>query len=340
MLIRPTRLSDLDAILALASSAGVGVTTLQANPERFIKRIQASIDSLNGNPELGQSSYLFALEDDETGALAGICGIEGAVGMDDTWYNYRVGLSVHASRELDIYKQLPTLFLTSDLTGASELCTLFLAPDFRKDGNGSLLSKSRFLFMADHPARFSDRVIAEMRGVSDEAGRSPFWESLGRHFFKMDFARADFLSYIGSKSFIAELMPKYPIYTCLLSEEAQSVIGHVHPATVPARAMLEAEGFRYQGYIDIFDAGPSLECPRDTIRAVKDSQIFQSLAVTQAPKNGTPWLVSNGQLADFRATVAITRPLEDSLPLTPEVLKRLNLEDGANVRAVALSPKG
>ncbi|QLI80111.1 arginine N-succinyltransferase [Chitinibacter fontanus] len=340
MLIRPTRLTDLDAILALASNAGVGVTTLQANPERFTARIQASIDSLNGDPELGQASYLFALEDDATGAVVGICGVEAAVGMDDTWYNYRVGLSVHASRELDIYKQLPTLFLTSDLTGASELCTLFLSPDYRKDGNGALLSKSRLLFMAAHPARFSTRVIAEMRGVSDEAGRSPFWESLGRHFFKMDFAQADFLSYVGSKSFIAELMPKYPIYTCLLSAEAQSVIGHVHPATMPARAMLEAEGFRYQGYIDIFDAGPSLECPRDTIRAVKDSRIFQSLAVAQAPKNGTAWLVSNGELADFRATIAYTRPLEDSLPLTGEVLKRLNLEDGANVRAVALSAKG
>jgi arginine N-succinyltransferase len=340
MFIRPTRLSDLEAILALASTAGVGVTTLQANPERFTKRIQASIASLNGEPELGEASYLFALEDEQTGQLAGICGIEGAVGMDDTWYNYRVGLSVHASRELDIYQQLPTLFLTSDLTGASELCTLFLAPDYRKDGNGSLLSKSRFLFMAANPERFSSRVIAEMRGVSDDTGRSPFWEGLGRHFFTMDFARADGLSYVGSKAFIAELMPKYPIYTSLLSDEAQAVIANVHPATVPARAMLEAEGFRYQGYIDIFDAGPTLECPRDTIRAVRDSRVFQSLAVTHEPKNSTAWLVSNGQVADFRATIVYTRPLEDSLPLTADVLAKLNLEDGANIRAVALSPKG
>ncbi|WP_410498754.1 arginine N-succinyltransferase [Chitinibacter sp. S2-10] len=340
MLIRPTRLSDLDQLMILAGSAGVGVTTLQANPERFIKRIETSIASLNGHLPLGQASYLFALEDDETGQLAGICGIESAVGMDDTWYNYRVGLSVHASRELDIYKQLPTLFLTSDLTGSSELCTLFLSPDYRKDGNGALLSKSRMLFMASHRERFGSRVIAEMRGVSDEAGRSPFWESLGRHFFKMDFARADFLSYVGSKSFIAELMPKYPIYTCLLPEEAQAVIAHVHPATSPARAMLESEGFHYQGYIDIFDAGPTLECPRDSIRAVRDSREFQSLSVTQPPKNATAWLVSNGALADFRATIAYTRPLEDSLPLTEAVLKRLNLEDGASVRAVALSSKG
>ena len=39
--------------------------------------------------------------------------------------------------------------------------------------------------------------------------------------------------------------------------------------TVPARAMLEQEGFRYEGYVDIFDAGPTVECFRDNIDAIK-----------------------------------------------------------------------
>jgi arginine N-succinyltransferase len=339
MLIRPIGLEDMDALLALARTAGVGVTTLQPNPARLNERIQTSLQSLNSTPELADASYLFVLEDDVTNEIVGICGIEAALGMHDTWYNYRVGLSVHASRELDIYKQLPTLFLTSDLTGSSELCSLFLATTHRKDGNGALLSKSRFLFMAEFPERFAERVIAEMRGVSDEAGQSPFWESLGRHFFTMDFAKADFLSYVGSKSFIAELMPKHPIYTCFLSEAAQVALGNVHPATEPARAMLEAEGFRYQGYVDIFDAGPSLECSLADIRAIRQSTVYQSLAVAAEPKNATPWLVSNRRLGDFRVTLAMTRPLEDALPLTSEVLKRLNLENGDSIRAVPLSAK-
>ena len=53
------------------------------------------------------------------------------------------------------------------MTGTAELCSLFLHPDWRRDGNGSLLSKSRFLFLAEFPEYFSPRVIAEMRGVSD-----------------------------------------------------------------------------------------------------------------------------------------------------------------------------
>lgn len=52
-------------------------------------------------------------------------------------------------------------------------------------------------------------------------------------------------------------MPKHPIYTHFLSDEAQSVIGQVHPQTAPARAVLEKEGFRYRNYVDIFDGGPT-----------------------------------------------------------------------------------
>ena len=66
--------------------------------------------------------------------------------------------------------------------------------------------------MAEFRERFADRVIAEMRGVSDEKGNSPFWQWLEEHFFSVDFPTADYLTGIGQKVFIAELMPKYPIY--------------------------------------------------------------------------------------------------------------------------------
>lgn len=142
-------------------------------------------------------------------------------------------------------------------------------PEWRKEGNGYLLSKSRFMFMAAFRDKFNDKVVAEMRGVIDEHGYSPFWQSLGKRFFSMDFSRADFLCGTGQKAFIAELMPKHPIYTHFLSQEAQDVIGQVHPQTAPARAVLEKEGFRYRNYIDIFDGGPTLECDIDRVRAIR-----------------------------------------------------------------------
>ncbi|GAB3266526.1 arginine N-succinyltransferase [Chitinimonas naiadis] len=338
MLVRSIRQNDLDALLQLARSTGVGVTTLPVNQERLEKRIAGSLASQAGAPNPGDSSFVFVMEDEEqNGHVAGICGIEGAVGLTEPWYNYRVGTAVHSSREIGIYRRLDTLFLTNDLTGAAELCSLFLQAEYRRDNNGSLLSKSRFLFMAEFPERFSPRVIAEMRGVSDETGLSPFWESLGRHFFKMDFSEADYLSGIGQKSFIAELMPQHPVYTAFLSEAAREVIGQVHANTRPALAMLEGEGFRYNGYVDIFDAGPTIECARNDIRAVRDSQLLT--AVPADATEGRNWLISNRSLDDFRVCLAQTEPLPNGLPLTRELIEKLGITPGSSVRAVPLSAR-
>lgn len=339
MRVRSIRRDDLAALIQLARSTGVGVTTLPVNEERLTRRIESSLAAVAGAPNPADSSFVFVLEDDaQHGHVAGICGIEGAVGSTEPWYNYRVGLSVHSSREIGVYRKLDTLFLTNDLTGAAELCSLFLQPEYRRDSNGSLLSKSRFLFMAEFPERFDERVIAEMRGVSDEAGRSPFWESLGRHFFKMEFSEADYLTGIGQKSFIAELMPQHPVYTAFLSEEARAVIGQVHDNTRPALAMLEGEGFRYNGYVDIFDAGPTIESKLHDIRAVRDSRTYT--AKPEDKTTGRSWLVANRKLDDFRVCLAQTEPTPAGLPLERAVIERLGIEPGASVRAVLLSARG
>lgn len=266
MIVRPVRSSDLPALIDLARSTGTGLTTLPANEERLAHRVGWAEKTFRGEAGRGDADYLFVLEDDD-GRVVGISAIAGAVGLREPWYNFRVGLTVSASQELNIYREIPTLFLANDLTGNSELCSLFLHADYRSGLNGRMLSKARMLFIAEFPQLFGNKIIAEMRGVSDEAGRSPFWESLGRHFFKMEFSQADYLTGVGNKAFIAELMPKFPLYTCFLSPDARNVIGQVHPDTEPALAMLKSEGFSYQGYVDIFDAGPAIEC--ETGRSVR-----------------------------------------------------------------------
>lgn len=271
MIVRPVRSADLPALIDLARSTGAGLTTLPANEERLTHRVGWAEKAFRGEAERADADYLFVLEDDD-GKVVGISAVAGAVGLREPWYNYRVGLTVSASQELNIHRQIPTLFLANDLTGNSELCSLFLHAGYRTGLNGRLLSKARFLFIAEFPELFGDKVIAEMRGMSDEHGVSPFWESLGRHFFKMEFSRADYLTGVGNKAFIAELMPKFPLYTCFLSEAARDVIGRVHTDTEPALAMLKGEGFSFQGYVDIFDAGPAIECQTAKIRAVQDSQ--------------------------------------------------------------------
>lgn len=337
MIVRPVRSTDLPALIDLARSTGTGLTTLPANEARLTHRVGWAEKTFNGEVERADADYLFVLEDDH-GKVVGISAVAGAVGLREPWYNYRVGLTVSASQELKIHREIPTLFLANDLTGNSELCSLFLHADHRTGLNGRLLSKARMLFIAEFRELFGNKVIAEMRGMSDENGRSPFWDSLGRHFFKMEFGQADYLTGVGNKAFIAELMPKFPLYTCFLSEAARAVIGRVHTDTEPALAMLKGEGFSYQGYVDIFDAGPAIEVETDKIRAVRDSQTLV-LSIGTPGEDAIPYLIHNRKRQDCRITAASARIASGTLVVDAQTAKRLQLNAGAQVRAVPLSAK-
>jgi arginine N-succinyltransferase len=331
-------------VLSLSERTGHGLTTLPANRERLASRIDRSVASFAGNASRAEACYVFVLADATTGRVVGIAAIEAAVGLTEPWYNYHVGTLVHASQALDVYTAAPTLFLSNDHTGHTELCSLFLDQGYRRGRNGPLLAKSRLLFIAEFAERFAPKVIAELRGRVDGDGRSPFWEGLGRHFFAMEYTTADYLTGIGQKSFIAELMPRHPVYVSLLPESARAAIGEVHADTRAARTMLEQEGFRYEGYVDIFDAGPTVECFRDNVHAVRQSQVMEVGAGERDPVPDTlphevAWLVTNRRFEDFRAIIAPAPPRVDRFPLPPYAAKVLALSAGDRVRAVPLAPK-
>ncbi|WP_313063466.1 arginine N-succinyltransferase [Atlantibacter hermannii] len=340
MVIRPIERNDLGPLLKLAGKTGGGLTSLPEDEVTLGERIERSIATWKGTLPKADQGYVFVLEETETGQVAGICAIEVAVGLNEPWYNYRVGTLVHASKELNVYNALPTLFLSNDHTGSSELCTLFLDPEWRKEGNGYLLSKSRFMFMAAFRDHFNDKVVAEMRGVIDETGYSPFWESLGQRFFSMAFSRADYLCGTGQKAFIAELMPKHPIYTHFLTPEAQAVIGQVHPQTAPARAVLEKEGFRYRDYIDIFDGGPTLECDIDRVRAIRKSRLVEVAEGQPAVDETFPaCMVANEKYDMFRVMLIRANPDTPRLVLAAATLDALKCQPGDTVRLVRLCPE-
>ena len=341
--IRPIERRDLNDLFEMAEESGVGVTSLPANHAKMDLKISRALKSFTDDIEQQNALYLFVLEDSTTGKLAGVSALESAIGNQDVWYNYRIGNSVHASQELGVHKQTKTLFLSNDLTGASEVCTLFLRAPFRQGVNGRFLSKQRYLFLADFPERFNERVIAEMRGYSDDNGMSPFWEGLGRKFFHMEFKEADYLTGLGDKWFIAELMPKYPIYVPFLSQPAQDVIGKVHEDTEPALALLKQEGFRLNGYIDIFDAGPTAECRVTDIRAVRESVVLDWVLDPDRVEIEDPrvdvWMVSNRKFKDYRVILLSGSNVnEDRIHLSAEEIEALALEPNSTVRAVSMRP--
>ncbi len=303
MLFRSARESDLDAIHHLAEHSGIGITTLPKDITLLKKRLGWSTASFNKAVDAPlYEYYLFVLECTENRRIVGTSAIEAAIGHDEPFYSYKLSKRTRVCRELNIRNDYEILSLVNDNQGHSEMCTLFLDPNYRNNSNGLLLSRARFLFIAHHPERFASHVIADMRGIADEEGNSPFWEQIGHHFFKMTFAEADRLTLSTNKQFIADLMPRHPIYVKLLSPEAQAVIGQPHQSTMPAMKILLQEGFRYSNYIDIFDAGPTIEALRDQIKTVSSSILLTVKNIINEV-DSNHFIIANTQL-DFRATVS------------------------------------
>src|SRR3546814_14367205 len=83
---------------------------------------------------------------------------------------------------------------------------------------------------------------------------------------------ADEFNAVNGNQFIADLMPKTPIYTAMLTDSARSVIGMPHPNGRAAMRMLETEGFTNPGY----EIGRAL-CRERVSRYVKISDVVVSL---------------------------------------------------------------
>ena len=338
LVIRPITAADFAALKHIAVESGAGFTSLPVNDDRLKQKITHAEHSFAADVTApGDQGYLFVLEDTDRGEIVGTTGIEAAVGTSTPLYHFQQNTVIHHSAELNVFNQLKTLTLCNDYTGASEICTLFLRESYRRNHAGRFLSKVRFLFMAEHPERFSDRVIAEMRGAADSDGQPPFWHWLQQLFLTIDFPTADHLIGIGKKAFIAELMPRHPIYVGLLPQRAQDVIGQVHQNTKPALNMLEKEGFSHRGYIDLFDAGPTVEARLSQIKSVAASK---KVPVKIAEVQGEQTLaVANTALQQFRASFGKAAKFDADqgvLLLSAEFADTLRLHDGDLARFIVL----
>ena len=335
LVIRPIQASDYESLRHIAIESGPGFTSLVDDPELLhgkIERTQRSLAADVTGP--GDEGYLLVLEDTDSGEVIGTTAIEAAVGLSTPLYHYHVGKSVHQSAQLGIQNVVTTLTVCNNYMGCSELCSLYLLSGHRGGMAGRLLSKVRFLLMAQHPQRFSDFVIAQMLGVADEQGVSPFWSWLEKNFVKLDFSTASRMVGSGNKAFVPELMPRHPIYSNLLSDEAQAVIGQVHSRTEPALRMLKNEGFNHRGYVDLFDAGPTVEAPLSSIKSVRDSQLAR-VEFKPEFEGQSCVMVSNNGLTDFRALIcehADFNAQDQCLILPSSVQPHLNISNGDAVR--------
>ncbi|WP_210398032.1 arginine N-succinyltransferase [Motiliproteus sediminis] len=331
--VRPVNFADIQDLERLAVISGGRLTTLPANRDHLSELIGGTQQSLRKAVRRAEGeSYHFVLEQD--GQVIGVAGIESAVGLGAPFYSYRIDEVVHASSDLQIHNRIPALHLCQDYTGCSRLYTLFIDGEHRTPESLHLLSRARMLFMAQFPERFAARTLVELQGSIDDNGNSPFWDCLGRHFFSMEFDRANYLTGINAKSFIADLMPHYPVYVPLLTPAAQACLGEPRPDVEEVMALLEDEGFNYRGYVDIFDAGPTLEHRTNQIRSVEQSRELKA-NIGRVPADA-PWmLVSNGRLEDYRCL--LTRVVAETTTLSADDAERLGITDGEPVRTIPVA---
>ena len=299
LVVRPVDFADLDAITHLYLSAGATTFSMPTSREHLASLIFSTQKSLTETTlEPAGETYFFILEDTVKKQLIGIAGIIAGVGMSSSFYNYRMDSVVYASEKLHTYTRLPALKLCSDYTGFNCLCGFYILPEAESEDTFNLLTQARLLFIAEHQERFAERTMVELQGITDNKGKSPFWTSLGEHFVKVKMNHINALTSIHRKELIADLMPDHPIYLHLLPHNARSVIGEVRPDRIHFVDLLEWEGFSYEGYIDIFDAGPNLEAKTKQLRTVANSYKAKTTIATY--DSGCKHIVANTETTHFR----------------------------------------
>lgn len=334
--MRPSRLDDLPALMELAELSGPGFTSLPVDEAILKDRLEKSDKAFHSRLEkIEYGKYLLMMEDASTGEVVGCSAVKAGTGIDQPFFNYRIITLSQASQAAGNMRfDMDALVLTNEYVGFTEVGTLFLKANHRGGGAGRLAAQSRYLLMATDPARFGDKVLAELRGVIDANGVSSFWECLGRHFFRMDFDEADRLSATTDNQFICDLMPKYPIYVDLLPPEAREVIGRCHSEGVGAYKLLQWEGFEFDRTVDIFDGGPLVATQRRHLRTIQESrEVSLELAANVDDEAFRQGLVSTDRLPDFRVSQAmLALQGDDTAVTTADVFEKLRIKPGAKTR--------
>ena len=331
LVVRPAGPADLHHLLELAILSGPGFTSLPEDADVLSERLELSQASFEGRVAPEEAWYTRMLEDTDTGDIDGVGSVKATVGLKRPFFSFRVVNNTVQSPSLGLRLNHQTLVLVNECTGWTEVGSLFLKADRRKGGAGRLLAQSRYMLIGAQPDLFADNVLAELRGVFTPDGYCPFWDHVAHKFFPMDFDDADRMTGSTDKQFILDLAPRHPIYVELLPEPARAVIGKVHPQGVPAMALLESEGFRPNGLIDIFDAGPTVSCGRDNIRTVRDTRALTTRIESDFEVD-LPGLISTASISDFRAVRARALIEGDTATITPETAAALRLKAGDPIR--------
>ncbi len=325
-IIRPIEFRDEEAFLKLALSADPGILTLPRDPKRIKQKLADSVKAFSSIDVSEDNRYIFVLENVETHQIEGCSAILKCINQDN---HFKIEVVEHINRLLDFafpkQKLLTPQIIKENI---SEIGTLFLSKNCRKSGLGRLLSLSRFVFVSCFIERFEKEFMAEMRGVVDQTGQSPFWEGVGRHFCDVDF-KTILAAYEADPEVAKELLPSHSIYWSFLAPEVQDVIGKTHPDTIPALKLLESQGFSQCDWIDTIDGGPRVRAKTAEIQIIKTATHATVTKITRENLSNTTAgvrIISNRKM-NFRACYGIVIADEQGVTIDANTAKKLEIEN-------------
>jgi arginine N-succinyltransferase len=329
--IRQAGLDDLAALLELAVLSGPGFTTLPVDEATLRDRLALSQVSFAGEVASSDAWYTLMIEDVATGRVDGVAGVRAAVGLKRPHFSFRVMTLAQISSSTSTRFDHQVLMLVNECAGWTEVGSLFLRPEARATGAGTLLARSRYMLIGAEPTRFAATVMAELRGWVEPDARCPFWDGVASKFFRLPFVEADRMIMSTDGQFVLDLAPRHPIYVELIDAAASAAIGRCHRDGEAALAMLEREGFVRSGLVDIFDAGPTVTCPRDRIATIAGSRRL-TVRVQAGGVHGPDGLISTPAAQGFRAVRAPVIIDDKEVVLGVDAVNVLGVEEGDMVQ--------
>lgn len=279
--------------------------------------------------------FMFVIEDSDTGGVIGTSQVRAHQGGpgNPNWSMQLRSKQFH-SATLGQGTTHTVVQLHADETGPSEVGGLVLQPSHRGHPlrPGKFLSFVRFHFMGLYRQLFAERVLAEMAPPVTSEGDNIFWDHFGRKFIPVKYSEADrFCQH--NRKFISELLPKEEIYLTLFPLEVQNMVGVVSRETIPARRLLESQGFKFRGFIDPFDAGPYIDAVVDEIPLVKEARTLEIGKPIAPSKCGDHGILSTLDAeGNFRAVeVACDRSGNKSVRVPSEALAALERVHGDRI---------
>jgi arginine N-succinyltransferase len=323
-LIREAFPEDLSMLLEVAKH--LDTVNLPNDRGTLEKIIDLSRRSFSGDVPVFEREYLFVLEDREAKKLCGTCMIHAQHGTRRSPHVFfEVLEDERYSETLDRHMVHRCLRIGYNYNGPTEIGGLIVLPEYRgrPESLGKLLSYVRFLYIGLHRDRFRDQVLSELLPPLEADGTSRLWECLGGHFTGISYQEADKLSK-HNKEFIRALFPQGLLYTCVMPQAVQDIIGTVGPKTQGVEKLLRAIGFEYARRIDPFDGGPHFQAKTDDVSLVKHTKRAK-LATDAGADEGRPWGIVSVERDDRPHFLAVgTRfRLQDGTLTLPENARAL-----------------